>query len=175
MFMSKTNRQVAETAGRRPPRKLMVVGAFVACVLGTSATQTARATPPSGFTATNIVGPVGLGEIHTLIETPDYGAKIKTRGQSDVYITYLTIEPGGHGGWHSHPGPSIITVKSGTATFYDECDDFAQQVYAADTGFVEDAECVHLLANEGDVDLEVVVIQIVPRGAPRRIDEPAPF
>ena len=95
MFMSKTNRQVAETAGRRPPRKLMVVGAFVACVLGTSATQTARATPPSGFTATNIVGPVGLDEIHTLIETPGYGAMIKTRGQSDVYITHLKIEPGG--------------------------------------------------------------------------------
>jgi hypothetical protein len=34
---------------------------------------------------------------------------------------------------------------------------------------------VHLLANGGDVDLEVVVVQIVPRGAPRRIDEPAPF
>ena len=155
--------------------KRVVAGAFVACALGAFATQTARATPPSGFTATNIVGPVGLDEIHTLIETPGYGAMIKTRGQSDVYITHLKIEPGGHGGWHSHPGPSIITVKSGTASFYDECDDFTPHAYAADSGFVEDAGCVHLLANEGTVDLEVVVIQIVPRGAPRRIDEPAPF
>jgi hypothetical protein len=40
---------------------------------------------------------------------------------------------------------------------------------------VEDAGCVHLLANEGSADLEVVVVQIVPLGAPRRIDEPAPF
>jgi hypothetical protein len=40
---------------------------------------------------------------------------------------------------------------------------------------VEDAGCVHLLANEGDVDLEVIVVQIVPQGAPRRIDEPAPY
>ena len=175
MFMSKTKGQVAKSTGRRPPRKLMVAGAFVACTLGAFATQTARATPPSLFTATNIAGPVKLDEIHTLIQTPDYGAMIKTRGQSDVYITHITIKPGGHGGWHSHPGPSIITVKSGTASFYDECDDFAQQVYAAGTGFVEDAGCVHLLANEGDVDLEVVVVQIVPLGAPRRIDEPAPF
>jgi quercetin dioxygenase-like cupin family protein len=174
MFMSRTNRQVAKTAGRRPPRTLMA-GAFVAWALGACATQAARATPPSGFTAANIVGPVGLDEIHTLIETPDYGAMIKTRGQSDVYITRLTIAPGGHGGWHSHPGPSIITVKSGTASFYDECDDFAPHAYASGTGFVEDAGCVHLLANEGAVDLEVVVVQIVPRGAPRRIDEPAPF
>ncbi len=46
--------------------------------------------------------------------------------------------------------------------------------FPAGTGFVEDAGCVHLLANAGDVDLEVVVMQIVPHGAPRRIDEPAP-
>ena len=175
MFMFKTKGQVAKSAGRRPPRKLMVAGAFVACALGAFATQTARATPPSGFTATSIVGPVGLDEIHTVLQTPDYGAMIKTRGLSDVYITHLRIVPGGHGGWHSHPGPSIITVKSGTAAFYDECDHFAPHAYAAGTGFVEDAGCVHLVANERNVDLEVVVIQIVPLGAPRRIDEPAPF
>ena len=175
MFMSKTKRQVAKSAGRRPPRKLMVAGAFAACALGGFATQTARATPPSGFTATNIVGPVKLDDIHTLIETPAYGAMIKTRGPSDVYITHLKIVPGGHGGWHSHPGPSIITVKSGTASFYDECDDFTPHAYAAGAGFAEDAGCVHLLANEGTVDLEVVVIQIVPLCAPRRIDEPSPF
>ena len=159
----------------RKTLKLMMAGAFVACALGAFATGTARATPPQGFTATNLAGPVMLGDIHTLIETPGYGAMIKTRGQSDVYITHLKIEPGGHGGWHSHPGPSIITVKSGTASFYDECDDFAPHAYAAGAGFVEDAGCVHLLANEGDVALEVVVIQIVPLGAPRRISEPAPF
>jgi quercetin dioxygenase-like cupin family protein len=175
MFMFKTKGRVARSAGLRPPRTLMVAAAFVAWALGAFATQTARATPPSGFTATNIVGPVKLDDIHTLIETPGYGAMIKTRGPSDVYVTHIKIVPGGHGGWHSHPGPSIITVKSGTASFYDECDDFTPHAYAADTGFVEDAGCVHLLANEGSVDLEVVVVQIVPLGAPRRIDEPAPF
>src|SRR5262249_13610175 len=156
MFMSKTKGQVAKSAGRRPPQKLMVAGAFVACALGAFATQTARATPPSGFTATNIVGPVMLDDVQTLIQTPGYGAMIKTRGPSDVYVTHLKIVPGGHGGWHSHPGPSVITVKSGTAAFYDECDHFAPHAYATGTGFVEDAGCVHLLANEGNVDLEVV-------------------
>jgi quercetin dioxygenase-like cupin family protein len=175
MFMSKTTGPVARSAGRRLSWKLIVAGAFVACAHGAFANQTARATPPQGFTATNLVGPVTLDEIHTLIQTPDYGAMIKTRGQSDVYVTHIKIVPGGHGGWHSHPGPSIITVKSGTAAFYDECDHFTPHAYAAGTGFVEDAGCVHLLANEGNVDLEVVVVQIVPLGAPRRIDEPAPF
>jgi quercetin dioxygenase-like cupin family protein len=175
MFMSKTTGPVAKGAGRSLPWKLIVAGAFVACAHGAFANKTARATPPQGFTATNLVGPVTLDEIHTLIQTPDYGAMIKTRGRSDVYVTHIKIEPGGHGGWHSHPGPSIITVKSGTASFYDECDNFTPHAYAAGTGFVEDAACVHLLANEDNVALEVVVVQIVPLGAPRRIDEPAPF
>jgi quercetin dioxygenase-like cupin family protein len=175
MFMSKTKGQFAESAGRRPPRKLMVAGAFVACALGTFAARTARATDPKDFTATNLAGPVALDEIHTWIQTPSYGAMIKTRGQSDVYVTNIKIKPNGHGGWHSHPGPSIITVKSGTASFYDECDNFTRHTYAAGTAFAEDAGCVHLLANEGDADLEVVVIQIFPLGAPRRIDVPAPF
>ena len=175
MFMSKTKGQVARSAGRRPVRKLAMAGVFVACALGGFPTETARATEPKDFTATNLVGPVTLDEIHSLIETRGYGAMIKTRGQSDVYVTLLKIKPGGHGGWHSHPGPSIITVKSGTATFYDECNDFVPETYPAGTGFVEDAGCVHILANQGNVDLEVVVLQIVPQGAPRRIDEPAPF
>jgi quercetin dioxygenase-like cupin family protein len=153
----------------------MVAGSFVACALGAWATPTAHATDPRDFSATNLVGPVMLDDIHTLIQTPAYGAMIKTRGPSDVYVTQIKIKPCGHGGWHSHPGPSFITVKSGTASFYDECDHFAPHAYAAGTGFVEDAGCVHLLANEGNVDLEVVVVQIVPLGAPRRIDEPAPF
>ena len=67
------------------------------------------------------------------------------------------------------------TVRSGTATFYDDCiDPTIPLVFPAGTGFVEDAECVHILVNEGDVDLEVVVMQIVPFGAPRRIDQPQP-
>ena len=154
--------------------KLMLAGAFVACALGGIALRFARATDPEGFTATNIVGPVAFDEIDTMAQDDDWKVKLKTKGTSDVYVSHLKIVPGGHGGWHSHPGPSIIAIKSGTATFYDECDDFAPHSYPAGTGFVEDAGCVHLLTNQGDVDLEVVVVQIVPLGAPRRIDEPAP-
>jgi quercetin dioxygenase-like cupin family protein len=154
---------------------LIFVGAFLFCTFAGIALRPACATPPQGLTTTPIVGPVVMDEILTVHQTPDWGAMAKTRGESDVYVTHLRIAPGGHGGWHSHPGPSFITVKSGTATFYDECDDFEPSTYAAGNGFVEDAECVHLLANEGNVDLEVIVVQIVPHGAPRRIDEPAPF
>jgi quercetin dioxygenase-like cupin family protein len=154
--------------------KLVLAGVLVACAFSGIAIRIAWATPPQGLTATNIVGPVVLDEIRTVHQTDDWGAMMMTRGFSDVYITHLKIAPGGHGGWHSHPGPSIITVRAGTATFYDECDDFTRHQYPAGTGFVEDADCVHILTNEGNVDLEVVVVQIVPRGAPRRTDEQDP-
>ena len=154
--------------------KLVLAGALVACGVGGIAAGLAWATPPQGLTSTGLVGPVEFDEFDTMAETEDWKVRLKAKGLSDVYVTHLKLVPGGHGGWHSHPGPSIIAVKSGTATFYDECNDFTPQVYPAGTGFVEDAGCVHLLANEGNVDLEVVVMQIVPRGAPRRIDEADP-
>src|SRR5205814_2579003 len=110
-------------------------------------------TPPQGFTSTSIVGPVTLGEFDTMAEADDWKVRLKAKGPSDVYVTHLQIVPGGHGGWHSHPGASFITFKAGTATFYDDCDAFVRHQYATGTGFVEDAGCVHLLANEGDVDL----------------------
>jgi quercetin dioxygenase-like cupin family protein len=153
---------------------LALAGVLAACALGAMLPSVACATPPVGFTATNIVGPAVLDPINTKSETDDR-IQIKSKDLTDVYVTHITITPGGHGGWHSHPGPSFITVKSGEATFYDDCDDpIVPRLYPAGTGFVEDAGCVHLLANEGAADLEVVVVQIVPFGAPRRIDEPAP-
>jgi quercetin dioxygenase-like cupin family protein len=162
-------------------QKLTVAGAFIAGALlawaaGGISPKQARATPPSntGFTATPLAAAV-LGPINTKAETDDWELELKTSGKSDVYFTHFKLAPGAHGGWHSHPGPSIIAVKSGTATFYDDCvDPTIPMVFPAGTGFVEEAGCVHILVNEGDVDLEVVVMQIVPRGAPRRIDEPAP-
>jgi quercetin dioxygenase-like cupin family protein len=162
---------------RKSKLKLVAAGAFLGCAIGLLALRDASATPPSnpGFTAVNLVGPALMGEVDTKSETDDHEVELKTRGLTEVFVTAITIAPGAHGGWHSHPGPSIITVRSGEATIYDDCDDFlVPHVFPAGTAFVEDADCVHILQNDGKVNLEVVVVQLVPKGAPRRIDEPAP-
>ena len=173
MFLNQSEKQVVRHA-RRARSWRLIAGAVTVCAVGAVALQFAEATPPVGFVSTNIVGPVLLDEINTKSETDDR-IQIKSKGLTDVYVTTITVAPGGHGGWHSHPGPSIITIKSGEASFYDDCDNpIVRRVYPAGTGFVENAGCVHLLRNEGDQDLEVVVLQIVPAGAPRRIDEEAP-
>ncbi|MCI0681336.1 MAG: cupin domain-containing protein [Gemmataceae bacterium] len=155
--------------------KLTLAGACVACALGLIAWRVAWATPGSGATTTPLAGPSVLGEVDTKSETDDHEVELKIKGLSDVHVSHIRIVPGGQSGWHSHPGPSIISVKAGTLTLYDDCDDFlVPHDFPAGTALVEDAECVHRVVNEGDTDLEIVVVQIVPLGAPRRIDEPAP-
>jgi quercetin dioxygenase-like cupin family protein len=154
--------------------KLTLAGVLAACALGIIALKVAWATPGQGIFITPLSGPAVLDEIDTRSETDDHEVEFKTRGLSDVYVAHIRVVPGGHGGWHYHPGPSIISVTSGTATFYQADDPETPHVFPAGTGFVEDAGLVHLLANEGDTDVELIVLQIVPVGAPRRIDAPAP-
>jgi quercetin dioxygenase-like cupin family protein len=104
------------------------------------------------------------------------GVSIATRGASDVHVVTNTIAPGGHTGWHTHPGPSLITVQSGTATAYDGDDPTCTpRVYPAGSGFIDPGDGhVHILRNEGSIDLVTVAVQILPAGAERRIDAPAP-
>jgi quercetin dioxygenase-like cupin family protein len=155
--------------------KMTLAGACVACAFGLIAWRIAWATPGQDITFAPIVGPVVMDEINTKAETDDWEAEIRTKGLSDVYVTTITIKPEGFSGWHSHPGPSIISVKSGTLTLYDDCvDPTIPYDFPAGSALVEDAECVHIVVNEGDTDLVFVVVQIVPLGAPRLISEPAP-
>jgi outer membrane biosynthesis protein TonB len=90
-----------------------------------------------------------------------------------VYVVHNRIAPGGDTGWHSHAGPSIISVRAGRATEY-HGDDPVGTVHAAGTAFVDDGRHAHLIRNEGKDDLELVAFQILPRGAERRVDQPQP-
>ena len=102
-------------------------------------------------------------------------ARIKTKGATDVHMIQNTIVPGGTFGWHSHPGPSLVIVKAGTATFYDADDPAcAPHVVATGSGFVDNGQDTHVVRNEGSVDLVTEVVSLVPAGFARRIDEPAP-
>ena len=150
-----------------------VMAALLVCVLGLVALRAARATPGRAVSTTILSGPVLLDEIHVSSGDEDHSVKIKTKGISDVYVVRNVLAPGGHTGWHSHPGPSIISVVSGVATEYHD-DDPEGVVHPAGTAFVDDGSHAHIVRNEGDTDLELIAFQILPAGAPRRIDEPQP-
>ena len=154
--------------------KLMFAGVLVACAFGGIALGSALATGSSGLTTTIIAGPTPLGEVDIKSGSDINEVKIKTRGVSDLYVVHNTVVPGGHTGWHSHPGPSIISVVSGQATEYRD-DDLVGVVHLAGTAFVDEGgDHAHIVVNEGSTDLVLVAFQILPLGAPRRIDRAAP-
>ena len=95
----------------------------------------------------------------------------------DVVTVLFTVQPGGHGGWHTHPGPAIFTVSLGTLTMY-EGDDPActPQRFPAGTGSIEADTPAHnhLLRNETGSVAQTIVTFLVPVGAPLRTDLPDP-
>jgi quercetin dioxygenase-like cupin family protein len=140
------------------------------------------ATPPRGVTTTT-VGVARFNDIDVTAKTDvDPGeatdfwqTRIKTKGASDLHVIQNTIAPGGTFGWHSHPGPSLVIVKAGTATFYLGDDPTCSpQIVHQGEGFVDSGSDIHVVRNEGSVDLVTVVASLVPAGFTRRIDEPAP-
>jgi quercetin dioxygenase-like cupin family protein len=153
--------------------KLIAASVFAGCALGLIALKVAWATPQQGVVTTILTNGASLDEIDLHTDTDGHKVKFKTKGLSDIYVVRNVIAPGGHTGWHSHPGPSIISVVAGTATAY-EGDDPEGFVFHAGTAFVDSGDHVHIIRNEGTTNLELIAFQILPDGAPRRIDEPAP-
>lgn len=106
--------------------------------------------------------------------------KIKSHGKRpfDVVVQQITIAPGGHTGWHTHPGNAVAVVNSGTLTIYDGDDKSctgrhfsAGQVYL-DPGRGH----VHFGRNESaTVPLEIVVTYLdIPLGGGVRQDAESP-
>ena len=68
-----------------------------------------------------------------------------------------------------------MIVKSGTATFYLASDPTCTpHVVQQGQGFVDEGGDVHIVRNQGTVDLVTVVASLIPAGFARRIDEPNP-
>jgi quercetin dioxygenase-like cupin family protein len=132
------------------------------------------ATPPSNVISTTFaVGQFDQIEAKTL--SSSWQARIATKGRSDLYVLENRIAPGGSFGWHSHPGPSLVIVKTGALTLYRGDDpSCTPEVVPAGSGFVDDGGDTHLVRNEGSIETVVYVTSLVPRGAMRRIDEPSP-
>ncbi len=115
-----------------------------------------------------------VGDDKTLVDP--WSALLKTHGRSDVYVVDNKFSPGATSGWHSHPGPSLILVVSGTVTNYTGDDPACSpQTYSAGTGFVDPGgNDVHMLRNETTDPAETIAVQLLPTGAPRKTDATAP-
>jgi quercetin dioxygenase-like cupin family protein len=181
------NNESTHSVQKNPHSALMMAPALIVGAAFTAVP--ARATPSCMFTSTNLLYPgqpldtahaghfpSGSLDLMCRSNLPDWLLNTRVRGDSDLYVAQNTWQPGGHTGWHTHPGPSLITIVSGALTVYEASDPTCTpQIYTAGQSFT-DIGCgdIHLVANESSVVAVAVAIQIVPAGAPRRIDEPAP-
>ena len=94
------------------------VGALVAAALLMLPAQATQPTPAPEVSTTilarSLFDPI---QVKARTPAPDrWKAQLKTQGQSDVYVVDNKFPPGASTGWHSHAGPSLILVVTGTVT-----------------------------------------------------------
>ena len=148
----------------------------------------AQATAPSGVSFT-VLNRATVPAFHARrmfreasANTPSQGGPVwsidlRATRMIDVVTVLFTVQPGGHSGWHTHPGPAIFTISAGTLTMYDGDDPTCSpNAFPAGTGSIEadTADHIHLLRNETGIAAETMVTFLVPVGAPIRTDLPDP-
>jgi quercetin dioxygenase-like cupin family protein len=93
----------------------------------------------------------------------------------ETVMQQIVIAPGGHTGWHSHPGPVVVLIKSGQMSFYEE--DCTLRTYSAGQSFIDKGQGhVHIARNESqseNLELWATYFDVPPGGA-FRIDVPNP-
>lgn len=153
---------------------MLGLGAALGLIAGS-----ALATPVINATAQTAMGP--------LVDRPlavnwkfDPGTRIKlqTKGEIKVAFQRITIGPGGTLGWHSHPGPTVVSVFQGSLSF-NHAEDCTEEIeYATGTSFSNMPDEVHLARNEGAGDVVLIAVYFVPQSiaTPQqlRIDQPSP-
>jgi quercetin dioxygenase-like cupin family protein len=133
-------------------------------------------TNASGFVTTS-VNRGNLGTFHIQSKAGGYDAELKSHDNTDIVVANIEVAPLGHSGWHYHPGPVLVVVKTGTITFYMGNDPTCTaQVHPAGTAFIEEGGMVGIARNESTVNQATVVATFfVPAGGPTRLDvAPAP-
>ena len=181
-----------------------IVGALVAAAVAFGVVQ-ASATPGAGIVGGPIVarGPVAqdvvIGVPQTVAVTRTVrvrvGKKVVRKRVSfqfetvrrlmscasaapcDIAFQQLTISPGGHTGWHTHPGPTLVAVAQGEGTLYHDMSGCPAHKYATGGGFFQPSTEVHNFRNEGAGPLVVYAMYYLPSGTPNtgiRIDQAQP-
>ena len=97
------------------------------------------------------------------------------RDDIEVVTQTIRIAPGGHTGWHSHPGPVFVTITQGSMSFYFASDPACTEIpYGDGDTFIDRGGTIHIARNEGDTDLVLYATYLVPVGVPFRVDQPNP-
>jgi hypothetical protein len=130
----------------------------------------ALATPSSGLKS-ELLARGSAGEFRVHDKSMDL--KLHAAQATDVAVVKATLDPGGTTGWHGHPGPSIVIVKSGAIEMREpaghdhgrghgaEC---SIQRFGPGSAFVH-PEHEHTFVNVAEGVSELYVVYLVPAGA----------
>jgi hypothetical protein len=169
----------------RPHRVLMAVAAIATGALACRDTATSKEFSTAGITeprftlavgfASTPIGRGNLGTFHVQSKAHGYDVELKSHDNTDIAVANIAVVPGGHSGWHYHPGPTLVVVKTGAITFYHGDDPTCSGTrHPAGTSFIEEGGDVGIARNEEAVETTVVATFFVPAGSPTRIDADRP-
>jgi quercetin dioxygenase-like cupin family protein len=92
----------------------------------------------------------------------DDEVNLHVKGPSDALVADLIFQPGGETGWHYHPGPVVVVIKSGalTETHSDGC----VTVHPQGSVFYEMKDEIHNATNQTGGVTEVYATFLFPAG-----------
>jgi hypothetical protein len=143
-------------------------------LLATAVTGVVWATPGFGILSATVVAR-GVFD-----DSVDIQFKIKDGSQEVLHVgntqqtvmQQIVIGPGGHTGWHSHPGPAVALVKAGTLTLYSgDAVGCIGRTFPAGQGFIDSGQGhVHMarnLSQTENVEVWVTYFDVPVGGSPR--------
>ena len=129
--------------------------------VGTESTLLGRGTFGQGFQVKRTTG--------------DWQVEVTAQRPLDLAVQTIVFQPGGHSGWHRHPGPVFIQVTAGTMTFYESDDPRCAPITrTVGQGYLDTGEHAHIARNETGAPATNLVTYLAPTGAALRIDMPDP-
>jgi hypothetical protein len=148
--------------------------ALMIAAAATALAGAALATPSSNVLEASIVARAGFEDrVDVKIKLRDEREIIHIPAAADTVMQKIVLGPGGHTGWHSHPGPAIALVKGGELTLYSSEDPTCTgRTFGVGQAFVDSGQGhVHIARNLTNQNTEVWVTYLdVPKGGGVRID-----
>jgi quercetin dioxygenase-like cupin family protein len=105
------------------------------------------------------------------------GAPMVVEQGSDLAVDAVVMAPGGTTGWHTHPGPEVIVVRSGVLTFrrFDGVTCQTEKVATGQAFVGAAAHQLHAADNEGSEPVDFIASFFdVPHGGATRSDANPP-
>lgn len=162
-------------------KKQLVCWAAGVAGIAAMLTGVALATPGAGAVGTVMARAGFAPTVDVVFRVKDDGDDgtdaIHVRNAQDTVVQQITFSPGGHTGWHSHPGPALVLVTQGELTLYSDDDPTCSgRTYSAGQAFIDRGQGhVHIgRASQTQNTVLWVTYFDVPPGSGVRTDEADP-